>query len=159
MNSCPECVHITKQARPSVLRNVDRHQLAKSAHLYFVDAEKSNTDPEVIFVALFSYFFIIPFLFQISQLIMPPKKKGRTTSKKVVLTPEEQETRDQVDLFLKEYDMNREQTVKDAWRDVETISASINTMYKLELMKLPQEVKNMKWDDFFQQALDNGRTL
>jgi len=90
-------------------------------------------------------------------LIMPPKKKGRTTSKKVVLTPEEQETRDQVDLFLKEYDMNREQTVKDAWRDVETISASINTMYKLELMKLSQEVKNMKWDDFFQQALDNGK--
>jgi len=89
-------------------------------------------------------------------LIMPPKKKGRTT-KKVVLTPEDQETRDQVDLFLKEYDMNREQTVKDAWRDVETISASINTMYKLELMKLSQEVKNMKWDDFFQQALDNGK--
>jgi len=91
---------------------------------------------------------------------MPPKKKGRTTRAKpkiVALTPEEQETRDQVDLFLKDYDMNREQTVKDAWRDVETISASINTLYKLELMKLPQEVKNMKWDDFFQQALDNGQ--
>jgi len=63
----------------------------------------------------------------------------------------------EVDLFLKDYDMNREQTVKDAWRDVDSISASINTMYKLELMKLPQEVKNMKWDDFYQQALDKGQ--
>jgi len=91
---------------------------------------------------------------------MPTKKKGRPSKakpKKVALTPEEQETRDQVDLCLKDYDMNREQTVKDAWRDVDTISASINTLYKLELMKLPQEVKNMKWDDYFQQALDKGQ--
>jgi len=93
-------------------------------------------------------------------ITMPPKRKGRTSRakpKKVALTPEEQETRDQVDLFLKDYDKNREQTVKDAWRDVDSISASINTMYKLELMKLPQEVKNMKWDDFYQQALDKGQ--
>jgi len=91
---------------------------------------------------------------------MPPKKKGRTTRAKpkiVTLTPEEQESRDQVDLFLKDFDKNMEQTIKDAWRDVETISASINTMYKLELLKLPQEVKNMKWDDFYQQALEKGQ--
>jgi len=62
-----------------------------------------------------------------------------------------------VDLCLKDYDMTREQTVKDAWRDVDTISASINTMYNIELMKLPQDVQNMKWDDFFQQALDKGQ--
>merc|ERR1712013_355944 len=48
-------------------------------------------------------------------------------------------------------------TIKEAWRDVETISASINTLYKLELLKLPQEVKNMKWDDFYQQSLDKGQ--
>ena len=41
----------------------------------------------------------------------------------------EQESRDQVDLFLKDYDKYMEQTVKDAWRDVETISASINTLF------------------------------
>merc|ERR1712013_894060 len=48
-------------------------------------------------------------------------------------------------------------TIKEAWRDVETISASINTLYKLELLKIPQEVKNMKWDDFYQQSLDKGQ--
>jgi len=91
---------------------------------------------------------------------MPPKKKGRTTRAKpkiVALTPEEQEARDQVDLFLKDYDKNVEMTIKEAWRDVETISASINTLYKLELLKLPQEVKDMKWDDYYQQSLDKGQ--
>jgi len=93
---------------------------------------------------------------------MPPKKRGRTSKVKAkpnvvaTLTPEEQESRDQVDLFLKDYDKYTEQTIKDAWRDVDTISASINTLFKLELMKLPQEVKDMKWDDFYQQALDRG---
>ena len=48
-------------------------------------------------------------------------------------------------------------TIKEAWRDVDTISASINTMYKLELLKLPQEVKNMKWDDYYRQSLDKGQ--
>jgi len=91
---------------------------------------------------------------------MPPKKKSRTTRAKpkiVTLTPEEQEARDQVDLFLKDFDKNVEMTIKEAWRDVETISASINTLYKLELLKLPQEVKNMKWDDYYQQSLAKGQ--
>jgi len=91
---------------------------------------------------------------------MPPKKKGRTTRAKpkiVTLTPEEQEARDQVDLFLKDFDKNVEMTIKEAWRDVETISASINTLYKLELLKLPQEVKDMKWDDYYQQSLEKGK--
>ena len=48
-------------------------------------------------------------------------------------------------------------TIKEAWRDVETISASINTLYKLELLKLPQEVKDMKWDDYYKQSLDKGQ--
>merc|ERR1711942_45690 len=43
------------------------------------------------------------------------------------------------------------------WRDVETISASINTLYKLELLKLPQEVKDMKWDDYYKQSLEKGQ--
>merc|ERR1712115_216261 len=91
---------------------------------------------------------------------MPPKKKGRTTKAKpkiVSLTPEEQERSDQVDLFLKDFDKHVEMTIKEAWRDVETISASINTLYKLELLKLPQEIKNMKWDDYYKQSLDKGQ--
>jgi len=91
---------------------------------------------------------------------MPPKKRGRTTRAKpkiVSLTPEEQERRVQVDLFLEDFDKHVEMTIKEAWRDVETISASINTLYKLELLKLPQEVKDMKWDDYYKQSLDKGQ--
>jgi len=91
---------------------------------------------------------------------MPPKKKGRTTRAKpkiVELTPEEQQTRDQCDLLLKDFDMQCEKTIKEAWLEVETISASINTLYKLEMLKLPQDVKNMRWDDYYQQSLDQGQ--
>lgn len=90
---------------------------------------------------------------------MPPKKKGRTTRAKpkiVGLTPEEQQARDQVDLFLKDYDKHCEMTVKEARREVETVAASINTLYKLEMLKIPQDVKNMKWDDYYAQSIANG---
>jgi len=90
---------------------------------------------------------------------MPPKKKGRTTRAKpkiVSLTPEEQQARDQVDLFLKDFDKNCEMTVKEARREVETVAASINTLYKLEMLKIPQDVKNMKWDDYYAQSIANG---
>jgi len=90
---------------------------------------------------------------------MPPKKKGRTTRAKpkiVSLTPEEQQARDQVDLFLKDFDKNCEMTVKEARREVETVAASINTLYKVEMLKIPQDVKNMKWDDYYAQSIANG---
>lgn len=90
---------------------------------------------------------------------MPPKKKGRTTRAKpkiVSLTPEEQQARDQVDLFLKDFDKNCEMTIKEARREVETVAASINTLYKLEMLKIPQDVKNMKWDDYYAQSIANG---
>eukprot|EP00092_Neocalanus_flemingeri_P039308 GFUD01042794.1.p1 GENE.GFUD01042794.1~~GFUD01042794.1.p1 ORF type:complete len:311 (+),score=90.22 GFUD01042794.1:101-1033(+) len=91
---------------------------------------------------------------------MPPKKKGRTTRAKpkiVELTPEEQQSRDQCDLLLKDFDKHCEVTVNEARREVETVAASINTLYKLELLKIPQDVKNMKWDDYYQQALAKGQ--
>ena len=91
---------------------------------------------------------------------MPPKKKGRTTRAKpkiVELTPEEQEAKEQHDLLLKDFDMQCEKTIKESWLEVETVSASINTLFKLEMLKLPQEVKNMKWDDYYQQSLEQGQ--
>ena len=90
---------------------------------------------------------------------MPPKRKGRTTRAKpkiVELSPEDQQKRDQVDLLLKDFEKQCEVTIKEMWREKETIAASINTMYKLELMKLPQEVKDMKWDDYYSQAIAAG---
>jgi len=90
---------------------------------------------------------------------MPPKKKGRTTKAKpkiVSLSPEDQQLRDQCNLLLKDFDKQCENTVKEAWREVDTVSKSINTLYKLELLKMPQEVKDMKWDDYYQQSMDKG---
>jgi len=90
---------------------------------------------------------------------MPPKKKGRTTKAKpklVSLSAEDQQLRDQCDLLLKDFDQQCENTVKEAWREVDTVSKSINTLYKLELLKMPQEVKDMKWDDYYQQSLEKG---
>eukprot|EP00092_Neocalanus_flemingeri_P014425 GFUD01015560.1.p1 GENE.GFUD01015560.1~~GFUD01015560.1.p1 ORF type:complete len:310 (+),score=74.80 GFUD01015560.1:97-1026(+) len=90
---------------------------------------------------------------------MPPKKKGRTTRAKpkiVTLTPEEQKARDQCDLLLKDFDKQCEMTVNEARREVDTVAASINTLYKLELLKLPQDVKNMKWDVYYKQSLEEG---
>merc|ERR1712129_60575 len=80
----------------------------------------------------------------------------RAKPKIVTLSPEEQQARDQVDLFLKDFDKHCEMTVKEAWREVETVSSSINTLYKLEMLKIPQDVKNMKWDDYYKQSIDNG---
>jgi len=91
---------------------------------------------------------------------MPPKKKGRTTRAKpkmVTLTADEQQAREQCDLLLKDFDKQCETTIKEAWRDVDTVAASINTLYKLELLKMPQDVKNMKWDDYYQQSLEQGQ--
>ena len=42
-------------------------------------------------------------------------------------------------------------------RPVDTVAASINTLYKLELLKMPQDIKNMKWDDYYQQSLDQDQ--
>jgi len=55
---------------------------------------------------------------------MPPKKKGRTTKAKpklVSLSTEDQQLRDQCDLLLKDFDQQCENTVKEAWREVDRI--------------------------------------
>ena len=73
-----------------------------------------------------------------------------------VLTPEDQIKRDQVDLFLKDFNCQCDLSIKELWRDRDAAASHINTMYKLELMKLPQEVREMKWDDFYNQSISAG---
>ena len=84
---------------------------------------------------------------------MPPRKKGRTIKAKeiVSLSEEDQKKRDQCDLLIKDFDKQCEMALKDLWREKETVVNSIKTMYKLELMKLPQEVKVMDWNEYFNQ--------
>jgi len=93
---------------------------------------------------------------------MPPRKKGRTTKAKekmVSLSEEDQKKRDQCDLLIKDFDKQCEMAIKDLWREKETVVNSIKTMYKLELMKLPQEVKVMNWNEYFNQFVPEKASL
>lgn len=85
---------------------------------------------------------------------MPAKTKRRTRKVKAALTAEEQHSRDQCELFLKDFDKNVDIHVKEAAREMESLATNINTMFKLEMMKIPQETKKMKWQDFFRESLD-----
>lgn len=92
---------------------------------------------------------------------MGPKRKPRTTkggrgSKAVAqLTVEEQLLRDQCDLLLKDFDKEASSLVSQSLREVKTVSDCINKLYKLELMKLSQDVKKMKWDEYCEQGVDS----
>ena len=72
------------------------------------------------------------------------------------LSPEDKLKRDQVDLFLKDFNYQCGLSLKEMWREKDAAVSCINTMYKLELMKLPQEVREMKWDDYYNQAIEAG---
>jgi len=88
------------------------------------------------------------------------RKKGRSSKVKpkvTILSPEDQQRRDQVDLFLRDFDCQCDLSIKELWRDKDAAVAQINTMYKLELMKLPQEVRDMKWDDYYNQSISDGK--
>ena len=90
-------------------------------------------------------------------------KKRTTRAKKAtpvkVLTPEEQQARDQCDLLLLDFDKQYESTCSDSQREVKTCQDSISTMYKLELMKMPVDVKNMNIDDYFKQFASSAEGL
>jgi len=75
----------------------------------------------------------------------------------VQLTVEDQLLRDQCDLLLKDFDKEVGSVVSQSLREVKTVSECINKLYKLELMKLSQDVKKMKWDDYCEQGVDSGR--
>ena len=62
------------------------------------------------------------------------------------------QARDQCDLLLLDYDKQVESTCMDSQREVKTCQDSISTMYKLELMKMPVDVKNMNIDEYFKQV-------
>ena len=91
---------------------------------------------------------------------MAPKKKGRSTKSKAKVTPlspEDQLKREKVDLFLKDFNHQCDLSLKEMWREKDAAVSCINMMYKLELMKLPKEVREMRWDDYYNQAIDAGK--
>lgn len=84
---------------------------------------------------------------------MPPKRGGRTTRAKAPtpLTPEQQQLRDQCDLLLKDFDQQCQSLKAESAREAKMAADSINTLYKLEIMKIDMEAKTMKWEEYYEQ--------
>lgn len=94
---------------------------------------------------------------------MPPRgrksKAAGPKTKKVNLedlSPEEQKRRENIDLLLKDYDKQMESRVAEMEREADGVIKAINTMYKLDLMKLPMATRKMKWNDYFAQCEADG---
>ena len=67
------------------------------------------------------------------------------------MSPEDEEKRDQVDLLLQDYDKTCEATIKEVEREMETLLNSLTTTYKVRMMKVPDEVKQQKWQEYCHQ--------
>jgi len=81
-----------------------------------------------------------------------PKAKAR---KSVELSPEDLERRDQCDLLLDDFDQSCQDTLNGVDRELETLLNQLTTMYKLEMMKIPKDTKEMTWMEYCKQ---NGGT-
>jgi len=87
---------------------------------------------------------------------MPPKRRGTRAKAPAKLSPEDQQKRDQCDLLLKDFDQNRQTVINESKRDMETVISSMMTMYKLELMKVPTDVKNSNWMEYYKKSISQG---
>jgi len=83
---------------------------------------------------------------------MPSSKRRTTKSMKPrVLTEGEQQLRDQCDLLLQDYDKQTEILKAEATREMKIAQDSVDKLFKLEMMKIPKDDKNMLWEDYFQK--------
>ena len=83
---------------------------------------------------------------------MPPKSKRRNTKQKK-LSPDDQLKRDQCDLFLQDFDESCDSIIREASRDMDGLVNQILTFYKLEMMKIPTDVRNSSWSEFYQKSI------
>jgi len=61
--------------------------------------------------------------------------------------------REQCDLLILDLEKNAETVINEVEREKESIINSIMTSLKLELLKIPTEVKNKNWMEFYNEAL------
>jgi len=79
------------------------------------------------------------------------KRESKVQVAPVGLTEDQQQQRDQCDLLLRDFDKQVESLKVEAARECKAAQDSITTTYKLELMKMPKQVKEMSWDDYCAQ--------
>ena len=60
---------------------------------------------------------------------------------------------------LQDFDQYRESVINESKREMETVIQSLTTTYKLELMKIPTDVKNSNWMEYYQSSINNGVDL
>jgi len=85
---------------------------------------------------------------------VPSKKRESAVLKD--LSPEELKRREGIDLVLKDFDKQVEARIAEMEADMESTIKSIHTLYKVELIKLPSSIKNMKWTDYVSQCREDG---
>ena len=84
---------------------------------------------------------------------MPPKRRNTRQKAATKFSPEDQLKRDQCDLLLQDFDENCESIIREASRDKDAMISQILTFYKLEMMKIPTDVRNSNWSEFYQKSI------
>lgn len=79
------------------------------------------------------------------------KRESKVQVAPVGLTEDQQQQREQCDLLLRDFDKQVESLKVEAARECKAAQDQITTTYKLELMKMPKQVKEMSWDDYCAQ--------
>lgn len=85
---------------------------------------------------------------------LPSKKRESAVLKD--MSPEELKRREGIDLMLKDFDKQVDARIAEMEADMESTIKSIHTLYKVELIKLPSSIKNMKWTDYVSQCREDG---
>ena len=68
-------------------------------------------------------------------------------------------TEDQASMDTEEdldFDQYRESIINESKREMETVIQSLTTTYKLELMKIPTDVKNSNWMEYYKKSINQG---
>ena len=84
---------------------------------------------------------------------MAPKRRNTRQKAAAKLSPEDQLKRDQCDLLLQDFDENCESIIREASRDKDAMITQILTFYKLEMMKIPTDVRNSNWSEFYKKSI------
>jgi len=90
---------------------------------------------------------------------MPPKRRGkasaassRTSNVKRVLTAEEHEINQNLQLIIQDMDKGIDTLVAELETAAEGVGKSIMNMFMINLIKIPLSIKNMRLDEYMEQV-------
>ena len=83
-------------------------------------------------------------------------KKARTRSVASKLTEEEKVCRMECDQLLETFDVQTQKRLADSRKEAKAAGDAIASWYKLELMKMPKDVKSMNWEEWVAREGEEG---